>query len=125
MKPEKSLHKRPFTQRKAPFPADFVDVAVFAATCVLPLQGDSVLGSKMIRRCGISLLFAILGIASLLFLSVIDARFCDRFPAIQYCSDRFHGCGLDCSQSWPLSEQIKAFFFFFGPSIVFAGTAFF
>lgn len=35
----------------------------------------------MIRRAGITLLFAILGIASLLLFDTIDARFCEIFPS--------------------------------------------
>ena len=79
----------------------------------------------MIRRAGITLLFAILGIASLLFFDAIDASLCELFPSIQHCRARFHECGLDCSQSWPLSKQVGAFLFFFGPSIVFGMTGFF
>jgi hypothetical protein len=36
MKPENSLHKRPFTQRKALFQVVFIDVAQIAAMCTLP-----------------------------------------------------------------------------------------
>jgi hypothetical protein len=79
----------------------------------------------MIRRAAITLLFAILGIASLLFFDAIDVRVCELFPSILHCRARFPQCGLDCSQSWSLSQQVGAFFFFFGPSIVFAMTGFF
>ena len=78
----------------------------------------------MIRRHAIALLFATLGLASLLFLGFIEARLCELLPALQHCRSEFNGCGLDCSQSWSLAEQIKAFLFFFSPSIVFAITAF-
>ena len=76
----------------------------------------------MIRRYGIALLFAVLGVVSLLVVGLVDARLCDLFPALQLC--RSGGCGLDCSQSWSLAEQIRAFLFYFGPSIVFASAAY-
>lgn len=79
----------------------------------------------MIRRAGITVLFAILGIASLLFFDAIEVRVCELFPSILHCRARVPQCGLDCSQSWPLSKQMGAFLFFFGPSIVFGMTGFF
>ncbi|MFV8512379.1 hypothetical protein ACNRBS_10880, partial [Ralstonia pseudosolanacearum] len=88
------------------------------------LQSYSVLGGPMIRRAGITLLFAILGIASLLLFDTIDARFCEIFPLLQHCRVGLNECGLDCSQSWSLSKQVGAFLFFFGPSIIFGVSGF-
>jgi hypothetical protein len=70
------------------------------------------------------MLFAILGFSSLLCISLLHARLCQAIPVFQLCRSGFHGCDLDCSQSWSRPEQIKAFLFFFSPVIGFAMTAF-
>lgn len=78
----------------------------------------------MIIRLGLSLLFAVFGVASFFVFGVIEARLCEIFPIFQHCLSKIGNCGLDCSQTWSFSKSVSAFLFFFGPSIVFAIIAF-
>jgi hypothetical protein len=66
--------------------------------------------SSIVARYAIAFLFTIFGIVNL-FIVVGGAYIEECHYFYGFCSD-FHGCGLDCSESWSTLEEIGAFLFF-------------